>query len=438
VTFIILLAVSGILAYRMTSPEDRARYLDIAIGIARRLKVAATQRLQEPDPFRDALRARTPRLVITPAIAAINVAVAVCMLFAATAIGDPDTLVRWGASLGPRTTNGEWWRLVTSTFVHTGTLHLLVNVAILMQLGAVLERLVGRLAFAAVYVSAGAFAGLINLSSHPVAVSAGASGAVFGLYGLLIASLVWQIFQRRRGDQEPDAEQIAQPRVTIPLIVMKRLGCGAALFIVYSAVNGFAGAAELAGLVVGLGYGLVLARRVVEEHPGAHHAAAAMAGAGVIAVACALPLRNIADVKPEIAGVIATEERTAAVYQSALDAFKKGRITAEALAELAEHTIMPVLQAVDARLETLRNVPPEHQPLVSDAREYLRLRCQSWRVRADTIRRTNAAPRRAPEGAADARWRLQAEARFRSNMAAMGNAESAERASLEAFQRIRQ
>src|SRR5712692_7239726 len=430
VNIIILLAVFGTLAFRITSSEERARYLDIVIDVVRQLRVAVTRRDPQSDAFRDALRARTPHLVVTPAIAAINVTIAICMLFGAGAISDPDTLVGWGASVGPRTTNGEWWRLVTSTFVHTGTLHLLVNVVILMQLGAVIERLVGRPAVAAVYVSAGAFAGLINLSSHPVAVSVGASSALFGLYGLLLASLIWQIFQRRDADPEPDAEQIAQPRVMIPLIVTKRLGVGAALFLVYSAVNGFAGAAELAGVVIGLGYGLVLARRVVDEHPRTHHVAAAAAAAGVIAVACAVPLRNITDVKPEIARVIATEERTAAAYQSAQDAFKKGRITAESLAELAERTIMPELQAVDARLGALSHVPSEHQPLVSDAREYLRLRCQSWRLRADAIRRTNAAPRRAPEGAPDASWRIQAEERFRSNMAATGNAESAERASL--------
>jgi membrane associated rhomboid family serine protease len=233
VTFVILVVVVGILAYRVTSPEERARYLDIALDAVEQLRVAATRRHPESDAFRAALRGRTPHVVITPAIAAINVAVVVCMLFGVSAISDPDTLVGWGASFGPRTTNGEWWRLVTSAFVHTGPLHLLVNVAILIQLGAVLERLLGRLTFAAVYVSAGAFAGLMNLSSHPVAVTVGASGAVFGLYGLLIASLIWQTFQRHKSDQTPDAEQTASPRVTIPLSVMKRLGYGAALFIVY-------------------------------------------------------------------------------------------------------------------------------------------------------------------------------------------------------------
>jgi membrane associated rhomboid family serine protease len=374
------------------------------------------------------------------------------MLFGVTPFNDSATLLGWGASVGPLTTNGQWWRLVTSTFVHTGTLHLLVNVAILSQLGAVLERLVGRLAFAAIYVSAGAFAGLINLSSHPVSVSVGASAAVFGLYGLLIGLLTWQLLRQRGGNpdpgspadqeagqeqgQEPEEEPITVPFGTMPLVVIKRIGCGFGLFLVYTAWNGLAGTAEAGGFLVGLGYGLVLGWSVVAEHPRISHVAAAMAACATIAIACALPLRNIADVKPEIARAIAAEERTSAAYQSALDAFKKGRMTADALAELAERANVPTLEAVDARLEALRNVPPEYRPLVNDAREYLRLRCQSWRLRAAAIRRTEAL-RGAHDRTADASSRLQAEARFRSHMVAQGNAEGAERASLVVFERIR-
>jgi membrane associated rhomboid family serine protease len=445
---ILLLAVFGGLAYRMTSPADRARYLGLAKRFVLRLKVAATEPGPEDQSFREALRARTRHAFVTPAVVAVNVMVVGGILFGAGAISNPDTLVAWGANLGTRTTNGEWWRLVTSTFVHTGTLHLLVDVAVLIQLGAVLERLVGRLAFTGAYLSAGAFAGLVNLSSHPVAVIAGSSGAIFGLYGLLLASLIWQTFrqalQSRRealaseaGESVPEARVSAESEVTIPLIAMKRLGVGAAVFVVYSAVNGFAYTAEFTGLAAGLIYGLVLGRRVSHEEPKPKYVGAAMVATAVIAVACAIPLRNITDVTPEINRLLATEERTAATYQAASDAFKRQRTTAEALAQLAEHTIVPELQASDARLKALANVPPEHQGLVADAREYLRLRCTSWRARAAAIRRTDADPRGAPAGAADTGWRLQAEARFRSNMAAMGKAESAERASLEVFQRIR-
>jgi membrane associated rhomboid family serine protease len=436
VAFILLFAVIAGIAYRITSPEDRLRYLGIAIDYVQRLKVAATEPGPEYESFREARRARMNYVLVTPAFAAFNVIVVVGMLFGARALSDPDTLVAWGASLGTRTTNGEWWRLVTSTFVHTGTLHLLVDVAVLIQLGAVLERLAGRLAFTAVYLSAGVFAGLVALSSHPVAVTSGASGAIFGLYGLLFALLIWQLFQRR-DDPAPDADEIPESRVTIPLIAMKRLAAGAAVFLVYSALSGHAHAAEFSGLAVGLAYGFVLARRVSEQEPNPRHVGAAMVAAAVIAAACAIPLRNITDVTPEIIRVLATEERTAAAYQAASDAFKKDRMTAEALARLAERTIVPELQAADGRLKALVHVPPEHQGVIADAREYLRLRCASWRARADAIRRTHAGPREAPEGTTDASRRLHGEARFRSNMTAMGKAESAERVSLEAFQRIK-
>jgi membrane associated rhomboid family serine protease len=449
VGFLILLVVLVAFVYRITSPEERAKYLDIARDVIAQLRAAAARPRPAADAFRAALRARTPRLFITPAIAAINVILFACLLFGAGAIGDPDTLVSWGASVGPRTTNGEWWRLLTSTFVHIGVLHLLVSIAILMQLGAILERLAGRMTFAAAYLSAGVCAGLIDLSSHPVAVSVGASGAIFGLYGLLLASLIYQlVFNRRRPAPAPDpelpselhveadAEQSAEPDVRIPLIEMKRLAIGATLFIVYAALSGLASAADLTGLVVGLGYGLVLVRRNAEQ-PTMRRVLVVVGVASVIAVAFAIPLRHIADVKPELARVIAAEEHTAATYQAALDAFKKGRTTADALAQLAERTIIPELQGVDTRLAALNNVPPEHQPIVADAHEFLRLRYESWRLRAAAIRRTNTGSRRASGDPQDASWRVQAEARFRSNMAANGTAEAAERASMAAFQRLR-
>jgi membrane associated rhomboid family serine protease len=554
-TFIvILLVVSGGLAYLVTSSEQRNNYLAIAIDAVWRLKAAATEPGQEHDLFYNALRARMSYVFVTAAIAVISATVLIGMWFGTGAIGDPATLVSWGASLGTRTTNGEWWRLATSTFVHSGTLHLLVDLAILIQLGAILERLVGRLMVAAVYVSAGVFAGLVNLSSHPLAVTVGASGAVFGLYGLLIALLIWQTFHEWRGtwhtqadadttvseataeaephvldtlqlqldrpqldtwspagvgpadhlrqnyggppkrhvkaeagpptldaswgivDETPEpavetwsppvvgpsvetwdpaveasspaggpwdsaAERsgpaLAGPATTVPLVTMKRIGAGAAVFLVYSMLGGFAGAAEFTGLIVGLMYGLVLARRAGEQEPMRRQIGFVTAVAGVVVVAFAVTLRNIADVKPEIARVLAIEERTTAAYRSGSEAFRKGRLSADALALLAERTIIPELQAADARLSALTNVPPEHQPLVADAREYLRLRCASWRAHANALRRRLEDPRQEVGGAADASWRLQAEKRFRTNLATMGSVESAERVSLEAFQRVK-
>ena len=99
-----------------------------------------------------------------PVLLALNVLVFLAMGWGGD---DAETLVSWGANFGPRTTNGEWWRLVASMFVHTGTLQLLVNGAALVQLGLILERLVGHVTFAAVYLAAGLLASIVSLSDFP-------------------------------------------------------------------------------------------------------------------------------------------------------------------------------------------------------------------------------------------------------------------------------
>lgn len=91
------------------------------------------------------------------------------------------------ALFGPYVAEGEWWRLFTSGFVHYGLMHLVFNMAILYQLGSQIEPVLGRFRFALVYV-AGLLGGSLGaLVLDPLALTGGASGAVFGL---MAASLV--------------------------------------------------------------------------------------------------------------------------------------------------------------------------------------------------------------------------------------------------------
>ncbi len=91
------------------------------------------------------------------------------------------------ALFGPLVAFGEWWRLLTSGFVHYGLMHLLFNMAILYQLGSQLEPALGRFRFGLIYV-AGLLGGSLGaLALSPLALTGGASGAVFGL---MAASLV--------------------------------------------------------------------------------------------------------------------------------------------------------------------------------------------------------------------------------------------------------
>jgi len=437
VNFVILLTVFGAVAYRMTSPAERVRYHGIAVDVFREFKEAATRRTPASEAFVAALRARARHPIATWAIVAIDASVGAAVVLAAASPDAAENLVAWGASIGPRTTNGEWWRVVTSIFVPDGLPSLIVAVLVLLQVGRILERLVGAAAFVAVFLTAGAAASLVNLSERPHAVTVSSAAPIFGLYGLLLASVLWQVVRRSRSDPNPP-EDDAMPRAAIaPPIVLKRLALGGVLFLVTSTAAGHVTSAELAALIVGVIGGAVFARRATERAAEIREVGSVAATAAALLVACAIPLRHIADVKPEIARVLATETRTAAAYHAAFDAFKKGRKGAEAVATLVERTIVPELQAADDRLAALANVPPAHRPLVAEAREYLRLRRESWRLRADALRRTTTVQRKAPEDSGDAGWRLQAEARFRKNMNAMGNAESAERASLEAFERVR-
>lgn len=398
---LVLLVIGGFALYVM-SAEERARLARTALAVLRNLPGAVRQVKEaatpEHDPFGDALRARTPWALVTPTLVALNATIFICMLFGAGALSDSETLVGWGANVGPRTTNGEWWRLVTAIFVHSGMIHLLVNIAGLVQVGLILERLVGRFAFGAVYLAAGVFASLVSLSAHPMAVNVGASGAIFGLYGLLLATSIWGLIHRST--------------VTMPLTAVKRLAPAAAVFILYNvAASGLETEAALSGLGVGFVCGLVLASGVSEHKPSPRRVATAMAATVVIAVASAVPLRGVADVGPEIERIVAVEDRTARSYQTAVDQFRLGAIPLEALARLIDREIVPELNAVRARLKAIDGVPPEHQPLVAAADEYLRLRDESWRLRSEAL--------------------------HNASMPALQKADRAERASLEAFRRIR-
>jgi membrane associated rhomboid family serine protease len=116
------------------------------------------------------------RPVVTTILVAINVAI-----FALT-LGRQAPLARYGL-FGPAVAAGEWWRLVTSGFMHVSIVHVGFNCLLLWQLGALLEPALGRIRFALLYAAAllGGSVGVILL--QPTAISAGASGAVFGLMG---------------------------------------------------------------------------------------------------------------------------------------------------------------------------------------------------------------------------------------------------------------
>jgi membrane associated rhomboid family serine protease len=368
------LVLLGATVYFMT-PAERARVVRAARAAIGHTKELVIRLRPGHDAFGGTLRSRTRRTIVTPALVAVNFAIAIAMLFSTGALSNVETLVAWGGNFGPRTTNGEWWRLVTATFVHAGVLQLLANTAGLVQVGLIMERLFGRLALLAVYLAAGVLSNLAGLTLHPVAVGTGASGAIFGIYGLLLAWLM--------------AGWVFRSTISIPMGVVKRLCPAVGVFLVSSAAAGDLGTIAVVGLLVGLAYGLVLAKDASDHQPPAIRVAVALGIAAVMCAAAALPLRGIADVRPVLARVAAVEDRTSTAYNAAIRRFRSGQETVAALAQLIDRTILPELGAARAHLKTLHGVPQEHVPLVARAEDYFRLRETSWRLRADALRRGN-------------------------------------------------
>ena len=358
-------------ALRAMSPEERVQFGRTVLRGLVFIKDAIAKPPSGGEGFYAALKARTRWTLVTPAIVATYLVVFV-LLAGSGDLGDPRTIISWGGSIGPRTTNGEWWRLGAATFVHVGVIHLVAELAGLVQVGLVVERLVGRLAFAVVYAASGVLAGVWSLTLHPVSVQAGAAGAIFGVYGLLLASLVLGLAQRSV--------------LTVPVNVLKGLLPGVAVFIAYNMLTeGAFSEAMQAGLVVGFTGGMLIAGRVISDKPPARRVCAVLATAVAIVVALASPLRGFADVGSEVARVKDGEERTARSYDTAVDRFKAGRMTTQELARIADR-IVTELQSIHTQLVSLDNVPAEHWPMIEKASQYLTLRQDSWRLRAEGLR----------------------------------------------------
>jgi rhomboid protease GluP len=131
-------------------------------------------------------------LYVTYAIIGINALVYLAMVYATKTVINftaVDTII-WGANYAPLTLSGDWWRLLSSVFVHGGLIHIALNMYALYMAGTYLEPMLGKVKYISAYLCAGICASLTSLWWHKEAVpSVGASGAIFGLYGLFLAFL---------------------------------------------------------------------------------------------------------------------------------------------------------------------------------------------------------------------------------------------------------
>ena len=185
---------------------------------------------------------------VTPTIIALNVAMFIVTLLAGGNLVQPDSelLIRLGSNFGPMTWTGQEWRLLSSAFLHAGIVHIALNMFALYQGGALVERLYGSTRFALLYLLSALAGSVASGWWEPTRNSVGASGAIFGVYGALLA-----FFAVRRADFPPR--------------LWKSIGTSALLFCGYSLAIGAAhphidNTAHIGGLLGGLLSGLVLTR----------------------------------------------------------------------------------------------------------------------------------------------------------------------------------
>jgi membrane associated rhomboid family serine protease/Tfp pilus assembly protein PilF len=223
----------------------------------------AVQRVESP-PW---LRRQSTSMVVTQVFFGINVAVYLAMLFAGVSMLDNPAgqdLVRWGANFGPLTLSGQYWRLLTCVFIHGGLLHIAFNMWCLWDLGALAESLYGHWTFAVVYLLAGVGGSLGSVIWNPNVLSVGASGAIFGIAGAVIASFYLGEFSLPRA-------AVAGTLRSVVVFVGYNLFFGAVIARVDNA-------AHIGGLVTGLLLGALIAKAAPDrDNPGQRVAVIALA-----------------------------------------------------------------------------------------------------------------------------------------------------------------
>ena len=204
-----------------------------------------------PDPV-EARALRVPRPVVTIGLIALCSRMFVAMTLSGVSPISPRVidLLRWGANAGLITIRfGQYWRLVTYAFIHVGLLHLLFNMWCLWRLGSLAELIYGRGRYIAIYLACAVVSGIFSLAWRGIswAPSAGASGAIFGVAGALLAT-----FYLRKLPLPPDAiKPILRNLLTFAII---NLGIG-------SVVPGIDNAAHVGGMICGMLIGALMPRR---------------------------------------------------------------------------------------------------------------------------------------------------------------------------------
>ena len=203
-----------------------------------------TEETKQAEEIDKVMKLSRSNLYVTYGIIAINVVVFILMVIDGAEIFTvTDGLVhtKWGSNVTALTLSGDWWRLITSTFIHFGIIHLAMNMYALYTAGVYLEPMLGKTKYIAAYFCTGIIAGIVSLWWHKEGINgAGASGAIFGLYGVFLALLFTNLIPKQ-----------------VRSALLQSIGIFVVFNIVYGMRSGIDNAAHIGGLLSGMLIGFI-------------------------------------------------------------------------------------------------------------------------------------------------------------------------------------
>ncbi len=330
------------------------------------------------------MRAGPASAPVTTGLLVANILVFVVMLLNGAGLWHTSTAVplAWGANFGPATQDGQWWRLGSAMFLHFGVIHLALNMWALWDVGRLIEQLFGRWRFLALYLGSGVIGNLLSLVVQGnSAVSGGASGAIFSLYGALLAFLLRERQQVDRGE-------------------FRWLFGAASAFIVLALVMGFMvtgidNAAHLGGLLTGALLGIALARPWTQSSPRSwttRAIASALIAVGALGLVASLPapsyrLGEELRAREAIELFLTEDRRISQQWELILDQGQKEKQSFEQLAGRIDDNVTAEYQESFELLSSLSLDPAAPSALTLEIlRKYAALRTDASHALSDGLR----------------------------------------------------
>jgi rhomboid protease GluP len=173
----------------------------------------------------------------------LNILVFVIMVLSGVNLISPNglELLEWGGNRRMETTSGEWWRLLTSMFIHGGIMHLILNIYGLFIATLFLEQSISRIKYLIIYIFSGVMGSLASIWWFENTVSVGASGAIFGLYGTILGLCLTDFYTKKQKKG-----------------IFKMIGIYVGLNLLYGLTGGIDNAAHIGGLLSGAILGILL------------------------------------------------------------------------------------------------------------------------------------------------------------------------------------